>query len=298
MNFILRFALLVVVALPAVYGQKKEIMEMQRDILQMQDQLRSLQRSQDEKLAGIQVLLQQTLEVAGKASTATAVLEASLRDKLKDQEKNLVVPVAGLGTKVDQMSNDFSSVRESMADLTSRVGKLQNQVADLSSAIRTLSAPPAPPPGAAPTSPQAGALPSGVSAEQLYTAAMRDRTSGNADLSIAQFVDYLKYFGNTDLAPNAQFYIGEIEYLRGDYTASLAAFDKLLEAYPDNSKTPDALLLKGRALVKSGYKAEGRKEFDSLIKKYPSHENSAKARTELRALGSAAAPAAAGRKKR
>jgi len=57
MNFILRFALLVVVALPAVYGQKKEIMEMQRDILQMQDQLRSLQRSQDEKLAGIQVLL-------------------------------------------------------------------------------------------------------------------------------------------------------------------------------------------------------------------------------------------------
>jgi len=298
MNFILRFALLVVVALPAVYGQKKEIMEMQRDILQMQDQLRSLQRSQDEKLAGIQVLLQQTLEVAGKASTATAVLEASLRDKLKDQEKNLVVPVAGLGTKVDQMSNDFSSVRESMADLTSRVGKLQNQVADLSSAIRTLSAPPAPPPGAAPTSPQAGALPSGVSAEQLYTAAMRDRTSGNADLSIAQFVDYLKYFGNTDLAPNAQFYIGEIEYLRGDYTASLAAFDKLLEAYPDNSKTPDALLLKGRALVKSGYKAEGRKEFESLIKKYPSHENSAKARTELRALGSAAAPAAAGRKKR
>ena len=243
------------------------------------------------------MLLQQTLEVANKASTATAVLEASLRDKLKDQEKNLVVPVAGLGSKVDQMSNDFSSVRESMADLTSRVGKLQNQVADLSSAIRTLSAPPVPPPGAAPASPQAGGPPRGVSAEQLYTAAMRDRTSGNADLAIAQFLDYLKYFGSTDLAPNAQYYIGEIEYLRGDYTACLAAFDKLLEAYPDNSKTPDALLLKGRALVKSGYKAEGRKEFEALIKKYPAHENSAKARTELRAL-STAAPATINRKKK
>ncbi len=297
MKFILRFALLVVLALPGVYGQKKEIMEMQRDILQMQDQLRSLQRSQDEKLAGIQVLLQQTLEVANKASTATAVLEASLRDKLKDQEKNLVVPVAALGTKVDQMSNDFSSVRESMADLTSRVGKLQNQVADLSTAIRIISAPPAPPPGTSPASPQSGGPPPGTSAEQLYTAAMRDRTSGNADLSIAQFIDYLKYFGNTDLAPNAQYYIGEIEYLRGDYTASLAAFDKLLEAYPDNSKTPDALLLKGRALVKSGYKAEARKEFESLIKKFPAHENSAKARTELRALASVPPPAAA-RKKR
>jgi len=283
-----RFALLGLLLVPSIFGQKKEILEMQRDILQMQDQVRSLQRSQDEKLAALQVLLQQTLDAANKANTATAVLEASLRDKLKDQEKNLVVPVAGLGTKVDQMSSDFSSVRESVADLTSRLGKLQNQVADLSQAIRTLSAPPPPPPGAAPT---AGAPPAGVSAEQLYTAAMRDRTSGNADLASAQFKDYIQYFGSSDLAPNAQYYIGEIEYLRGDYTAALAAFDKLLEAYPDNSKTADALLLKGRALVKSGYKAEARTEFETLVKKFPSHENAAKARTELRALAPGAAPA-------
>lgn len=288
MKFHPRFALFGLLLVPSLFGQKKEILEMQRDILQMQDQLRSLQRSQDEKLAAIQVLLQQTLDAANKANTATAVLEASLRDKLKDQEKNLVVPVAGLGSKVDQMSSDFSSVRESVADLTSRLGKLQNQVADLSQAIRTLSAPPPPPPGA---TPGPAGPPAGVSAEQLYTAAMRDRTSGNADLAIAQFKDYIQYFGTSDLAPNAQFYIGEIEYLRGDYTAALAAFDKLLEAYPDNAKTPDALLLKGRALVKSGYKAEARTEFETLVKKFPSHENAAKARMDLRALAPAAAPA-------
>jgi tol-pal system protein YbgF len=285
MKLISRFSLLGLLAVPMLFGQKKEILEMQRDILQMQDQVRSLQRSQDEKLAAIQVLLQQTLDAANKANTATAVLEASLRDKLKDQEKNLVVPVAGLGSKVDQLSSDFSGVRESVADLTSRLGKLQNQVSDLSQAIRTLSAPPPPPPGATPT---AGNPPAGVSAEQLYNAAMRDRTSGNADLAISQFKDYLQYFGNSDLAPNVQFYIGEIEYLRGDYTAALAAFDKLLEAYPDNVKTSDALLLKGRALVKSGFKAEARTEFDTLIKKFPSHENAAKARMELRALSTAA----------
>ncbi|MCA2963760.1 MAG: tetratricopeptide repeat protein [Acidobacteriaceae bacterium] len=287
-----RFALLGLLLVPSIFGQKKEILEMQRDLLQMQDQLRSLQRSQDEKLAALQVLLQQTLDAANKANTATAVLEASLRDKLKDQEKNLVVPVAGLGSKIDQMSSDFSSVRESVADLTSRLGKLQNQVADLSQAMRTLSAPPPPPPGA---TPGAAGPPAGVSAEQLYTAAMRDRTSGNADLAIAQFKDYIQYFGTSDLAPNAQFYIGEIEYLRGDYTAALAAFDKLLEAYPDNAKTADALLLKGRALVKSGYKAEARTEFETLVKKFPSHENAAKAKMDLRALAPVAAPA---RKKR
>jgi len=285
MKHISRLALLGLLAVPMVFGQKKEILEMQRDILQMQDQVRSLQRSQDEKMAALQVLLQQTLDAANKANTATAVLEASLRDKLRDQEKNLVVPVAGLGSKVDQLSSDFSGVRESVADLSSRLGKLQNQVSDMSQAIRTISSPPPPPPGATTTM---SGPPTGVSAEQLYNAAMRDRTSGNADLAIAQYKDYLQYFGNSDLAPNAQYYIGEIEYLRGDYTAALAAFDKLLEAYPDNSKTSDALLLKGRALVKSGYKAEARTEFDALIKKFPSHENAAKARMELRALTSVA----------
>ena len=78
-----RFALLGLLLVPSIFGQKKEILEMQRDLLQMQDQLRSLQRSQDEKLAALQVLLQQTLDAANKANTATAVLEASLRTQTR-----------------------------------------------------------------------------------------------------------------------------------------------------------------------------------------------------------------------
>lgn len=289
----LRLAALAAFFLTTAFGQKKEVMEMQRDVLQMQDQIRALQRSQDEKLAALQVLVQQTLDAANKANTTAAVLEASLRDKLGEQEKSLVAPVAGLGTKVDQMANDFAGVRESVADLSSRMGKLQTQLTDLNTVVRTMGTQPAPPgtPGAQATPP-----PAGVSAEQLYNAAMRDRTSGNADLSISQFNDYLKYFPNTDMAGNAQFYIGEIGYLRGDYTAALAAFDKM-EAYPESSKMPDMLLLKGRALAKSGYKAEARREFETLLKQYATHENAAKARTDLRSLGGSA-PAKSTSKKR
>lgn len=290
--------LIAILALP-VFGQKKEIAEMQRDILLMQDQVRSLQRSQDEKLAALQVLIQQTLETANKANTAVAVLESSMKDRFKEQERTIAVPITSVGAKVDTMATDFVSVREAVADLSSRVGKLQNQLADLGNAVKVLSSPPAPPP-AAPGSPNAsGGAPQGVSAESLYNAAMRDRSSGNVDLAILQFEDYLKWFPNTDIAPNAQYYIGEIKYLRGDLDGALKEFDKLLEAYPDNSKTPEAMLLKGRALVKSGFKAEARQEFNALIKKYPSHENSAKARIELAALSAPArAPARSTTKKR
>lgn len=291
--------LLVLSALPA-FSQKEKIAEIQRDILLMQDQIRALQRSQDEKMAAMQVLVQQILESANKANTAVAVLDSAMRERMKEQEKLLVVPVAGVGAKVDAMSNDFAGVRESITDLSSRMGKLQNQITDINSAIKILAAPPPPPPAAtpAPTAANPNAPPPGVSAETLYNGAMRDKSAGNADLAIEQFQNYLKWFGNTDLAPNAQYYIGEIKYLRGDLDGALMAFDTLLEKYPDNPKTSDAMLQKGRALVKAGFKAEARQEFTALIKKFPNHDNAAKARTELAALNAPARSPARSTKKR
>ncbi len=286
-HFLALFPLLVISTFPA-FSQKEKIAEIQRDLLLMQDQIRALQRSQDEKLAAMQVLIQQILESSNKANTSVAVLDSAMRDRMKEQERTIAAPVAGVGAKVDTMANDFAGLRESVTDLSSRVGKLQNQITDINSAIKTLSAPPPPPPGTSPTAMGGDGAPPGTSAEALYNGALRDKSTGNADLAIEGFQNYIKWFGNTDLAPNAQYYIGEIKYLRGDYDGALMAFDTMLEKYPDNPKTSDAMLQKGRALVKAGFKAEARQEFTALIKKFPSHDNAAKARTELAALNAPA----------
>lgn len=297
-------ALITLILIPAgLFGQKKEMVELQRDVALLQDQMRAMQRSQDEKLAGLEVLLKQTLETTNKANTSLALLESKISDRFSQQEKGLAQPVAVIGSKVDAMSTDFGGVREAVRDLESKIGKLQGQVVDLSNAVKVLSAPPAPPPaapaGATPTATVAVANPcGGVSAEQLYNAAMRDRTSGNSDLAIQQFQDYLKCFQTTDRAPNAQYYVGEIYYLRGDYETAVDAFDKVLEQFPQNNKTSDAMLLKGRALAKSGQKEAARAEFKTLITKFPDSENAPKARVELNALATSRAPAAVAPKKK
>lgn len=289
-------SLLILSAFPALaQSQKDMIKEIQRDLLIMQDAIRTLKSSQDEKMATLQVLVQNTLDAANKANTSVATLDTAMRDRMRDQERLLVAPVAGVGSKVDTMSNDFAGVREAVTDLSSRMGKLQNQIADINSAIKMLAAPPPPPPSdnpAAASNPNGP--PAGTSAEAIYNGAMRDKSAGNSDLAIEQFQNYLKWFGNTDLAPNAQYYIGEIKYLRGDLDGALIAFDLLLEKYPDNPKTSDAMLQKGRALAKAGFKAEARQEFTALVKKFPRHENAAKAKTELATLS---APARATRKR-
>ena len=279
----------------------REIVELQRDVALLQEQVRTLQRSQDEKLSAIQVLVQQALDAANKANTSVALLQNNLQQSIKEQQKSVVAPVVDVGAKIDQMSNDFQALRESVADISSQVGKLQQQMVDIGNAVRTIQTPAAPPPAAGtslgPPPAAAGNVPP-VPAETLYQNAMRDRSGGKDDLALQEFSDYLKYYGNTDLAPNAQFYVGEIHLRQGNFDDALREFDMVLEKYPDNNKTADALYMKGRTLVQMGKRTQGKQEFCELVKRFPSSDLAGKARSQVKALGLTCGPATPARSRR
>ncbi len=279
------FALLLVPAL--VFGQKQEVRELQRDVAILQDQVRSLERSFNEKVGSITTLLNQAIDSINKLNTTMAVLDASLRER----EKNLAAPVTSVGAKVDQMASEFQFLRTTIEDLNGRMGKLERQLVDMNNAIKVIQAPPAPPPGPGGTA--SATPPAGMSADALYANAMRAKDSGNYDLAQEQFQDYLKYYGATDTAPNAQYYIGEILFQRKQYDNALQAFDAVLERYPENNKTLDALYMKGRTLVLMGQKTAGADEFYEVITRQPRSAQAAKAREQLKALGLSTTPRSA-----
>jgi tol-pal system protein YbgF len=278
---------LTLLLLPAgAFAQKREILDLSRDVANLQDQVRTLQRTLDEKLAVLQTQSQQTLESVSKNNTAVAVLESGIRDRMSEQMGKLASPVAGLSSKVDQMSSDFQALRESVTDLTQRMGKIQSQITDLANTMKVLQAPPsAPQPTGAAGSPAGGPPPAGMSSKDLYDTAQRDRSSGNFDLAMQGFDQYLKFYSDTPLAPNAQFYIGQIYYDKGDFPSAIRAFDLVLERYPENNKTPDAIYMKGMALWKSGQATAAGRQFLDVIQKYPKSDVAPKARDARKALG-------------
>ncbi len=267
----------------------KEIEELQRDVAQLQDQVRQLQASQDKQLAALQVLVQQAVDNSSKAYTATAVIQSNVQQSLRDMENKVVAPVVGLGTHMDNVSSDLRTVQQAVSDLTNMVSKIQAQLTDLSNAVKVMQAPPPPPPGAAGGTGMAGAGASSdtptMSATDLYAAAGRDRQSGKLDLAVQEYTEYLKWYGNTDLAPNAQFYIGWIHYSQGDLDNAAREFDMVLEKYPDNNKTADALYYKGMTLVKMGRRTDGSQEFRDLIKRFPKSNSASQACTQLKGMG-------------
>ena len=285
------------------FAASKEIVELSRDVALLQEQVKTLQRSQDETLSAIKVLVQQALDAANKANTSVDILQNNLQQSTKDQQGRVVTTVADLSAKMDALTTNFSALQESVTDVASQVRKLQQQMVDISNAVRTIQTPPAAPPpsGATGIAPGSGAAATSlppVPAETLYQNANRDRNGGKTDLALQEFSDYLRYYGNTDLAPNAQFYIAQIHYQQNQLDDALAEFDMVLEKYPDNNKTPDALYMKGATLVKLGRRTQGKQEFCELVKRFPSNDLAPKARSEVKKLGLTCGPATPARKKR
>jgi TolA-binding protein len=289
---LLRFAGLLLFLLPAAgLAQKKEIQDLQRDFGLLQMDVRTLQRSFDEKVATLTVLLQQTLDSANKANTSIALLEREVKDRLREQEKTVAAPVAGLGAKVDTMADEFRFVKESVTEMNSRLNRLQTQMTELDMAIKTLSAPPAPPGGAA-------AAP-GASPLALFDNAMRDKLAGRSDLALQQFHDYVRGFPATEQACEAQFYIGEIYANRDELERAIQAFDTVLEKYPSTcAKKPDAHFMKAKTLAKAGERTAAVTEFREMLKRYPTGDWADKANAELKTLGFRSATPAPSRKRK
>lgn len=268
---------------PAAFAQKTEVVvrEIQRDVANLIQDVKTLSAT----VAAIDERTKATQDTAQKSSANLATMDSALRSTVKEQ---LGAPVAAMNTRLDAMANEFQSVRESVVDVNNRLSKLQAQLEDIANAVKTLQAPPAPPPGAAGTQ-LSGAAPAGpppgMSAQQLYDSAMRDRSGGQLDLAMQGFQQYLQWYPNTELAPNAQFYIAQIHYDRGQWDDALKAFDAVLERYSENSKTPDAMYMKGMTLLRSGQRNEAAKEFLNVVQQFPRSEVAGKARTQRAALG-------------
>jgi len=275
---------LVLLAAPLVAQKRDQMLEMQRDIGLLQDQLKTIEKAQSDKFAAIEKLLAQAINNQVGITGSLAKLDQAMAA----QQKALNAPVAALGSKVDEMSSEFGGVRTTVAEISAQMRKMQTQMTDLSNAIKVLQAPPAAP-SLDPNSP-----PPGMTSDAVYQEAMRAKAAGQFDLAAQRFNEFLRFYGTTELAPNAQFYLGEIAYNREQFEDAVAAFDAAVEKYPENNKTLDAMYMKGLALIKIDKRDAAGAEFRALVKRAPSSEQAAKARDQLKRL----APAAPARKKK
>jgi tol-pal system protein YbgF len=281
---IIPVSLLLLVGAGSAYPQKKEIIQLQRDMAILQEVVRQTERQMGERIAVLENLLQQSLDKTDKLNAAIAVLERNIAKQTTD----VSTPVSATASRVETLQGQVGALREVMEEIRTRLGRVEQQVGDIKTQVTTL-----PPPsfGSEPGAGAEGSAATGAtSAETLFNSAFADYTRGNYDLAREQFDQYLRLYSNTVRAPEAQYYIGAIAYQNSQYDEALRHFDMVLERYPVGVISADAQFKKGMALLKLERPQDAGREFQAVIDRYPNSNVAPAAQGQIDQLQGAGKP--------
>jgi tol-pal system protein YbgF len=75
--------------------------------------------------------------------------------------------------------------------------------------------------------------------------------------------------GDTDLSPQAIYWVGNISFIRQDYASAARTFAEVLKKYPKSQRAPDAMLKLAQSFMAMGQKPEGCTTLGLIKSKYP-----------------------------
>jgi tol-pal system protein YbgF len=106
-------------------------------------------------------------------------------------------------------------------------------------------------------------------ANNLYEAAFNDIRQAKYDTAADKFKRFLALYPSHKLAGNAQYWLGETYYARGDYAQSARLFAQGYQDYPNSPKAADSLLKMALSLENAGKKEDACLSFAQMKKQFP-----------------------------
>ena len=263
------------------HAANKEHQQLMAEIRMLQEQQQQLQQM----LGGL----------ADTLKTMTAKIDdqtSANRKAFADQK--LLVDGIGEGVRMLREKADDTNVR--LASLTQELEAMRETIT-----AHQAPAPTGPPPGADPTAPldpsappvvsvptpgTAGPTtpPPNVSHQKMYDTSYADYAAGQWELAIAGFESYIRMFGRSPLADDAQLNIGNAYYNAGKFQEAVDAFQKVVRDYGQSDSVPAAWYKLGLTYDRLNQADLARKAFDTVMRNYPSTSEAVLAKQRLDSL--------------
>jgi TolA-binding protein len=215
---------ILITASPA-YAANKEHQQLMADLRMLQEQSQLLQNilgSVTEAIKAVNTRLDQQAETTRKAFA----------------DQKLVI---------DNLTNDVRVIREKLDDNNVRIGSLTQEVDALRQSIQQMGSRPSvtndadpstagSPQGQPPVAGGAAAPAIGQSPQKVFDSAQSDYYSGQYDLAIIGFTDYIKSYPKSDQADDAQVLICTAYLQDGKNEKAVEACDVAIRTYPGATK--------------------------------------------------------------
>ncbi len=272
---------MVVLAAPA-WPVNRQILALQQQVSLLMSEMQNLQQTGTANLASLKTLIGQNADNINKLELALNTLQHSV-DRAD----------ANNGQNWQQANQQFQALSQSLSDLQARLNTANEALQQIQQAQQNLPAPQTPPAatgnnGAAAASGGGGAAANGspvLPAAQLYQNAVSDYVAGSYPLAASEFHQFLKAYASDGHAPEAAYYLGDIQMKERHYKSAVQTFDSVLNNFPDQKVAAGAQLKKAYSLIALRERSAGIRELRNLIHHFPHTQEADQARQELQALG-------------
>jgi len=261
-------------------------------------------RADRQMMADIRMLQEQTQQLALTLATLNDALKA-INARIDKSDESTRKGIADQRLVVENMGNDLRVIRERTDETNVRINTLSQEMDALRTSITQIQCAPTTTAPVDPLAPEAGApavapspttpaAPSsiGLSPTRMYETAFADYAAGQWSLAISGFEAFLKTFPKSEMADEAQYYIGETHYASGKYPEAIAAFNEVIQNYSTSNSTPQAYYKRGAAQERLKDLDAARASWEFVIKQYPDSDAARLAKQNLDRVGPAKKPEA------
>jgi len=253
---------------PAQAGTKEDLLRLQNDVLQLQTQIRELDKAFNERTDGLKSLVVQLNDQVAKSGLVL--------DKIASQ---LEMQNSGTRSADETLIKEIRSLSGKIDDFATRISAMAQQLNELKVQAKTLN--------------QESASGGGLSPDALYNQAYIDLVEGKRDLAIQEFTTYVERYPGGEKAASALLYIGDAHMTQNRLSEAISAFTRIVNEYPGASVIPSALFKRATAELARKESAEAIADLKNIVEKYPATPEAENAKNRLRELGVGTAKPAA-----
>ncbi|HET6656168.1 MAG TPA: tol-pal system protein YbgF [Gammaproteobacteria bacterium] len=243
------------------------------------------------RVAGYSVMLVVLAALGGCATGVQPNDPYAIRvDQLSQQVDRLQRVVTNqnqvsLGQRLDQLAEQVRTLRGQVQELAHAVDESNRRqrdlYQDLDQRLRALET------GTAAGANQgASMVPGSESGRTAYDHAFNLLQQGNYQQAEGAFTAFLAQHADSDLADNAEYWLGEARYVSRDFKGAVQAFQAVANGYPDSPKVPGALLKMGYSYAELEQWDEAKQALRQVVQNYGDSTEARLARDRLKQLKS------------
>jgi len=270
-----RLAPVALLATGACFATQQDVQSLQSQV----DQLRAASAHADSaraaQLAQVEGMLGLVRDSLALMSTRVVKMQGDVRGDLYDIGQQLIQ----IQQLTGQSQNRLQEVRAALDARNQEM--LQEQPAATAAPPAGGATAPVPAKGGAAAPPAASQTPG---PNQLFQLALDQLRRGSPGAAQTALQALLQQYPAADIAPDAQFYLGEAYRAQGNAAAADTAYAVVLQKYPKSPRAPTALYKRALYMEQQGNLTGARAALNQLIQKYPNSDEAALAQEHLRTM--------------